>query len=622
MRLPKPQFGVRAFLLVCLVAGAGTGLYLKWLNERTVQITAHEFVAHREEVQAITISRRGHLLATAAEDIKIWNMDPPSNNPYRTIAGGHASPVESLAFTDDDTSLLSADRNGIVKAWDVATGEEQRCYSAARSKEYVALALAPGGHFVAWVHLGGKYDLWDLRSEQLIRSGDSGDGFAEDAALAPDGRILSAAGGPLRVVDTVTNEVKTIRNSHYRATALSRDGSLVAFSDDDVPILDVATNMRVANVLSGGPWVRSIAFSADNSVIAFGKSRGKVVIRELKRDLMSVQDPLLSFKSAAEIAEEDRLHELKLAREAVGEAQMALKMDLYGQASDAATRALEVLPEDQIAKEVKAAADKRLLELGWHRGKITATALSPDGTLLATGGEDQSVKLWSLSAETAPTTFSGHSAPICSAMFADDGAALVSASQDGVVKKWEVSSGRQLNSTTLEVSQIKQIALSRDAQFVALACFEPARIEVWDAWLKKLVWKTAADKIGWESVALSPDGQHVAVAHGKVWIIDSSRKQWTDLLPTRHHDHYRAVAFSGDGKKLAVSSGDVTLIDAFAAVENVAVQDRWVRSISFSADGSHIAVGVDDGRALVLNVADSAVLEKIGYPTSSQVNEP
>jgi len=599
-------------------------LYLKWLNERIIQLTEHEFVAHRQAVQAITISRRGHLLATAAEDIKIWNMAPLANKPYRTIAGGHASPVESLTFTDDGRSLLSADRNGIVKAWDVATGAEQKCYSAARSKEYVAPALAPEGHFVAWVRFDGKYDVWDLRTEQPSHSGNSGEAFAEDASLSSDGRILSTAGGPLRVIDTVTNEVKTIRSAHYRATALSRDCSLVALSDEDVPILDLATGMRVANVLSGGRWVTSVAFSADNSILAIGNSGGKVVIRELKRDLVSIQDPLLSFKSAAEIAEEDRLHELQLAREAVVQAQAALKAGVYGEASDAATRALAVLPDDRVAKEVKAVADKRLLELGWHRGVIAATALSPDGTLLATGGVDQSVKLWSLSTDKLPTTLSGHLAPLRSVAFADGGATLVSASQDGAIKKWEVSSGRQLESISLELSQIRQIKLSHDARFVALARSEPPRVEVWDPWRKSVVWKGSIDRIGGEGFALSPDGQRMAVAEHKVSIIDSSRKQWNEIIPARNYEHYREVTFSGDGKTLAVSRGDVVLMDAstFAVMEEVAVQDGWVCCIALSADGRRIAVGMNDGRALVLSVANSAVLNKIGYPTISQVSEP
>jgi WD40 repeat protein len=624
MLLPKPQFGVRAFLLVCLIAGAGTGLYLKWLNERTIRITAHEFVAHRQAVHAIAFSRRGHLLATAAEDIKLWNMDLPSNKPYRTIAGGHASQVESLTFTNDGKSLLAADRSGIVREWDVATGTERKCFAAARSKEQVMPALAPEGQLVSWLRPNGTYEVWDLPTEQKLRSGNLEWSFPESSSLSADGKTLSAAGGPFRVVDTVSNDVKTIRNAHYRATAFSRDCSMVAVSDEDVPILDLATGMRVANVLSGGRWVTSVAFSADDSVLAIGNSGGKVVIRELKRDLVSVQDPLLSFKSSTEVAEEDRLHELELAREAVIQSQAALKDGVYGEASDAATRALAVLPDDAVAKEVKAAADKRLLELGWHRGNIAATALSPDGTLLATGGDDQSVRLWSLSTDMFPTTLSGHLASLRSVAFADGGAALVSASQDGVIKKWEVSSGRQLDSIALESSQLRQIALSHNGKFAVLARVDPFRVEVWDPWRKARLWQASANEIGWQNGAVSPDGQRLAVAHGKVSFIDSSRKQWIDIGPTPDREYYGAVAFSGDGKLLAVSRGEIVLMDAstFAAVKEVAAQDGRVCCIALSADGRHIAVGMNDGRALVLNVADSAVLNKIGYPTVSQASEP
>jgi WD40 repeat protein len=71
-----------------------------------------------------------------------------------------------------------------------------------------------------------------------------------------------------------------------------------------------------------------------------------------------------------------------------------------------------------------------------HDGRVTATALGPPG-LLATAGEDGSVKLWSLRPVRALRTLPG-GGQVRTLSFARDGRRLLAGGQDGTIRVWPV----------------------------------------------------------------------------------------------------------------------------------------------------------------------------------------
>jgi hypothetical protein len=74
-----------------------------------------------------------------------------------------------------------------------------------------------------------------------------------------------------------------------------------------------------------------------------------------------------------------------------------------------------------------------------HGGPIHAFAVSPDGRLAATGGDDGVVKLWDLEAVDQVATLHGHASVINYAVFSPDGKTLATCSRDGTVKLWGVT---------------------------------------------------------------------------------------------------------------------------------------------------------------------------------------
>ncbi len=78
-------------------------------------------------------------------------------------------------------------------------------------------------------------------------------------------------------------------------------------------------------------------------------------------------------------------------------------------------------------------------------GNLYSVACSPDGQTLASGGEDDTIKLWRASDGACLQTLTGHTYFVHSVAFAPDGQTLASGSWDGTVRLWRVSDGACLN---------------------------------------------------------------------------------------------------------------------------------------------------------------------------------
>lgn len=603
------------------------------------------------------------------------------------------SPAISLSFSNS-SNLTSLNDDGTINVWDPSKPQMPRRVVSLQINDAIMIGVpSQDGKVFAIGTDKGEVILVDSTTGQHLwryeipHSSSTRNYYAHSLALSDDGRILALVSfedSNVTLLDVATG--KKVRDLTVKgddgiaSIAFSKNGKILALGTslgNHVVLMDVATGQQfyLQRKEDKDDWrisVLVLAFSPDGKTLASWDESGTIRLWDVS-----------SRKFLFEITKGNTEHINALV----------FKDDetLASGGQNGAIVLWRLSLENEIVAPIKT--------FSAGSDEILSIVFSPDGKTLISSNRDQNVIIWNtettkiwntettkrltteLSLSDAPSESNYEhdlkSSRFYNAAFSPDGKVLASGSNNQTIILWDVASRQPLAGGPLVTSpdedgnrsvpqkypsesetrasellramrdadrakslRTLDLAFSRDGKFL-VARYSSGKAVIWNVADRMPVFQINVPGKTVTAVAISPDGKLVAWANEKTKQKDDEKTRQNNDLPAEAEevtltlqniasdqssrslsehgkDSVMSIAFSPDGKILAsgTANSSITLwnVDTGAQVTQLSAgqtnrmnsmirREVGIQSLAFSPDGKNLAAGNLDNTVIIWDVA-------------------
>jgi WD40 repeat protein len=480
-----------------------------------------------------------------------------------------------------------------------------------------AVAYSPDGKLIATGDMVGDVTIREASTGNILATAKHGQ-YVFSVAFSTDGRYLAtgSSDGKIRLLDTsaagLANKAPLVKTLSGHADGVlsvrfSPDSRWLASGsyDNTARVWDVAIASQLQELKGHSWWVWSAEFSPDGTRLVTASQDGSAIVWE--STAVSRQPSVPSPQPPGPSPRFSERTKFSGHNGAVYSAQFSPNGKLV--ATGGYDKLVMIWNPDEVKPvDIKARLNNEpdpkpnYARLSGHDGPVRSVSFSPNGQLVLSGSEDNTLRIWDVKAGESLKTLRGHGQPVRACVFSPDKKMALSGGDDSSVRVWNVAGYQEVRvlSSTVFVGHddaVLSARFSRDGKHIVTASRDRTA-SLWDAGsgnpLKRF--QEGHDFLV-SGVAFFPG--HLATGAG-----DNSVRTWnltagTQELVLPATGRIGTLAASPDGSWIFTGSPgtDVKVWNAKtgALVETLGGHAAEITSLAFSPQGDRVASGDDEG---------------------------